>query len=481
MSDDPAAAEASPVPTGGSDQHGRFGPTRAVRTKIAGVSEPAENLELPLKLDPTLAGPGSRVRRLLGVVAVLCLAGAVVVSGTILLAWWLPPLADALPSDWHRMVGATSAVLLLYSIGLLVRLVWPESNVGLAVTGIGLLVTLVGLLGLAFTDDGGPTLLLCGPSHTAAPSSVQTLTWEFLFGLGLVASQTRFRWSGHLTTALVSAVGLLTLILVSAHVFSAQEIVTGPRALNSPQTALTMTLLLFAWYAVMQRNGHWPLGTSATATGRLVRLYLPVIVCGPLVMAQLAVSVGGALGWEEPLTLAVSLAGTVALLVGGLLIAIPRVWTLEQAYRLLAYTDPLTGLANRRGLEEEARLLLSMARREGRPIAVAVVDLVGLKAINDTQGHDLGSEAIVAMARSLRGGLRPSDLVARVGGDEFLVLALGDKEALRSALERIAVGSTTSSGLTVPNYSLGLSEGHPDDFEQLWVEADQRMYESRAG
>ncbi|MCB0916164.1 MAG: diguanylate cyclase [Actinobacteria bacterium] len=443
--------------------------------------EDQDRLGLRLILDPTLAGPDPKVRRTLGVVAVCCLVGALAIAGTILLAWWLPALADVLPAQWRSMVGATGMVLLLYGIALCACLLWPDSILALAITCVGLLLTAVGLLGWVFTDNGGPAVLLSGPSHTGAPSSLQTLAWELLFGIGVAVSQTRARWAGRLTTAFVAVVGLWTLVLVSAHVFSAQEIIaTSLYSQNSPTTALTMSLLLCAWYAVMQFNGRWPLATSATATGHLIRLLLPVMVFGPLVMAGLAVALGAVLGWQRPLSLAVSLTTTVALLVVAMMVVARRVWRLEQAYQRLACTDPLTGLLNRRGLNEVAAPILSTARRENRLVAVAAVDLVGLKRINDTQGHDAGSQVIVAMADGLRGVLRRSDIVARVGGDEFLVLAVGDMYDLRVAFDRLAVDSTTSDGITVPDYSLGLAEGNPDDFESVWRTADRRMYDARA-
>lgn len=88
---------------------------------------------------------------------------------------------------------------------------------------------------------------------------------------------------------------------------------------------------------------------------------------------------------------------------------------------LLARTDPLTKLPNRRGFEE--RLAQVLARRRPLPrIAVLYLDLDGFKAINDGLGHEAGDEVLVAFAERLRAVLRPHDVVARVGGDEFAAI-----------------------------------------------------------
>ncbi|MDB5818067.1 MAG: periplasmic/7TM domain sensor diguanylate cyclase [Rhizobacter sp.] len=90
----------------------------------------------------------------------------------------------------------------------------------------------------------------------------------------------------------------------------------------------------------------------------------------------------------------------------------------------LAYTDPLTGLPNRRGLNE--RLALALAERApDKLLAVFLLDLDGFKAINDRFGHDAGDRLLALVAQRLRGLFRSSDVVARLGGDEFVVMAAG--------------------------------------------------------
>jgi diguanylate cyclase (GGDEF)-like protein len=124
-----------------------------------------------------------------------------------------------------------------------------------------------------------------------------------------------------------------------------------------------------------------------------------------------------------------------------------------------ATTDPLTGLLNRRAFQSRLEAEHARALRYGRPLSLALLDLDHFKAINDTYGHDAGNEALVQVAHLLRGIARPSDLIARIGGDEFALLlpetgAAGARlvaDRCRAAVEAAPVGvaarQTLSAGI----------------------------------
>ncbi|WP_265433867.1 GGDEF domain-containing protein [Aeromonas salmonicida] len=90
-----------------------------------------------------------------------------------------------------------------------------------------------------------------------------------------------------------------------------------------------------------------------------------------------------------------------------------------------ALSDPLTGLPNRRALMLELHRLFSLLKRTGHPLLISFIDLDGFKAINDTHGHDAGDLLLQTMAHQLAGALRSGDLLARVGGDEFIAVGMG--------------------------------------------------------
>ena len=125
----------------------------------------------------------------------------------------------------------------------------------------------------------------------------------------------------------------------------------------------------------------------------------------------------------------------------------------RSAMRRSALTDPLTGAANRRGLDERIEYEVTRHARANRRFAVVMIDLDGFKLVNDRFGHHAGDELLRDVAASLREAVRDQDTVARLGGDEFCVLApetdraggayLGDR--VRNAVRRVTTGLDTLS------------------------------------
>jgi diguanylate cyclase (GGDEF)-like protein len=95
----------------------------------------------------------------------------------------------------------------------------------------------------------------------------------------------------------------------------------------------------------------------------------------------------------------------------------------RDAMRRFALRDPLTGLANRRALDERLGYEIARHARQGEPFAVIALDLDGFKAVNDRFGHDAGDEVLCETAGAMVGAVRAQDTVVRLGGDEFCVLA----------------------------------------------------------
>jgi len=161
----------------------------------------------------------------------------------------------------------------------------------------------------------------------------------------------------------------------------------------------------------------------------------------------------------------------------------------RDALRSMAHTDPLTGLPNRRGLPEQIEQRL-LDTRADRLLALVVLDLDGFKAVNDRHGHAVGDALLIAVAARLRSNVREHDLVARMGGDEFLVVADGlrNEEQAQALAEHLlqafaepfdAAGHRCEVGLTAGYVLASAGSG---DAQALLRAADGAMFEGkRAG
>lgn len=153
----------------------------------------------------------------------------------------------------------------------------------------------------------------------------------------------------------------------------------------------------------------------------------------------------------------------------------------------LAARDPLTRALNRNGLDEAMKR--HFAARPALPLTLLLLDLDHFKQVNDAHGHSAGDALLIATARALQDGVRGSDFVARVGGEEFLVgcvtggtdETLGLAERLRAAVAGLALpwdgqavlACTASVGVSRPMHRL-------DDTERAWQEADRALYQAKS-
>ena len=154
---------------------------------------------------------------------------------------------------------------------------------------------------------------------------------------------------------------------------------------------------------------------------------------------------------------------------------------------VLAHQDTLVSLPNRRGFMRELERLVDRARRYEESSALLYVDLDGLKMINDTFGHRAGDEALIQVAGLLAGGVRRSDVVARIGGDEFAVLLENatDGSARETAVrleDLICDCEFTHDGDALP-LSVAIGVAMIDGGEEanaVMARADEEMYRRKA-
>jgi diguanylate cyclase (GGDEF)-like protein len=159
----------------------------------------------------------------------------------------------------------------------------------------------------------------------------------------------------------------------------------------------------------------------------------------------------------------------------------------EKRYLTAALTDPLTGLPNRRAFMDRAQRVLDRRGRDGHPVALLAFDLDRFKSINDTFGHAAGDKVLRIFADVLSASLRPTNVIARIGGEEFVaVLGGADGQAavaianrVREALEAVAqfvdgqrIGATVSVGIAV-------TDGLESTVVDMMQEADAALYRAK--
>ena len=192
----------------------------------------------------------------------------------------------------------------------------------------------------------------------------------------------------------------------------------------------------------------------------------------------------GARPWDaDDLALANSVAGIVRIVL--------EHESIQRELARQARTDPLTGLLNRRAFLEESARRLDRLERDGLHGTILFIDLDHLKQLNDRRGHEHGDAALLLVSGLLQRTFRPSDLIARIGGDEFAVwldnadsfTAAERAEGLRIAMpaEVAHLSEGESGGVTLSTGIATRSPGSDETLDQMIFRADQAMYEVKRG
>lgn len=159
----------------------------------------------------------------------------------------------------------------------------------------------------------------------------------------------------------------------------------------------------------------------------------------------------------------------------------------QEEIRALAFQDPLTGLPNRRVLDDRLNLAIRFAHRHNRYLALLFLDLDHFKQVNDTHGHDAGDALLKEIARRLSGCVRETDTVIRVGGDEFIVLlselSAPDNATIvaRKIIEAVGEPVPVAGAEVTVGVSIGIAaaSGHRARVDELMLQADAAMYDAK--
>jgi diguanylate cyclase (GGDEF)-like protein len=257
---------------------------------------------------------------------------------------------------------------------------------------------------------------------------------------GLPAALVLLRWGTHLPRWTIH--GFLF----------AGTVVVSLGALLSNDPGLTVaTTSLYAWVVIYAAAFYdWPIAAAHFGT----------VAAGLTLVLTLA---------DSP-----KAPGTMVMILGSAAVSAGVVGWLARQLRAVASTDLLTGLPNRQAFEALLPRELARAERDGSSLCLAMVDVDGFKAINDTHGHQAGDHILATLPKQWRPALREADLLARVGGDEFIVL-LPDCQLLDAVVVLERMRTTGRQPCSVGVAVLG--EGETPD--HLMARADRALYEAK--
>jgi diguanylate cyclase (GGDEF)-like protein len=406
---------------------------------------------------------------------------------------FIPQLGRFYPDSWHIMRTNTAFAALFCALSL--HLSEPRHSRRMHVLSrlLALVVTLVSAVVLCeyifHTSLGVDTLLAFSQGFTTrffGKMSPPTACGFLLLGVAIIPIQARGRVAKLAADLLVSLLCLVTLVLVSGQVFGAMRMfgISSEAAQSSPLTLFCLVLLTLA--AVLRRaeNGIFSILLGHGIGSTIARTIAPIL----LVLSFLR-EIGRnrlVLSFRVPenyvsATLA-SLATVVSFLI--LLFLAWRIQRMEAEINDLSLRDELTGVRNLRGFHLLGEQALRLAQRSKQPFSVLFIDLDNLKDINDSLGHSAGSAFLVEMAKLLENTFRGTDVIGRIGGDEFAVLCQCSDVAISGAAQRLDEAAeirNSEPGRQFPfSFSVGYVTSERDkrqSLDDLLGHADKAMYD----
>ncbi len=458
------------------------------RTQAQDVSSRMKKASLfrfSIELDPGLLED-------LGLAQRVCLAAAIAIAGLVLAAWFVPGIGKALPEVWSRM-KANTALLVLCSVAS--HLCSQPRRSQHMVMASQLIAVFIGLMstavlaeyitGLSLRVD---TLLPIHPAYRdAGRMAPQTAFCLALLSVVLFLLRQRMRLGSIVSDVFVGMLCVMVLVVTSGYLYGALRMfgVTSDSR-TAPQTLLCLILLVFVAFGRRAEYGAFGILLGTGIGSKIARLAFPIVLVLPFLLEVargIAVRLG-VLGAEYATAIATALA--VLLAFGLILMLAWRIDSLEREIRDLSLRDELTRLYNRRGFYLLAEQALRLAQRSRTPFSVLFIDLDNLKQINDTLGHEVGSAFLYEVTELLVNFVRRSDVVGRVGGDEFVVAGQSSETAMRNVAQRLEEAQRMLDAQPDRQYpfsfSLGLAttdENGIESLEDLLHRADTAMYAAK--
>ena len=290
-----------------------------------------------------------------------------------------------------------------------------------------------------------------------------------------------------LADLLIFCLILLILSIVAGYAFGALRIFgISTTVRTSPQSLFCLFLLTEVALFLRAQNGVFSILLGRGIGSSIARLFSPILLALPFLREAARAYFISAGHFSIHYTTAF-LASITAMLSFALLLFISwRINSMEKEIHGLSLRDELTGLYNLRGFTLLAEQALRMAHRSGLPYSVLFIDLDNLKQINDSIGHSEGSVYLIETAEILKATFRESDVLGRIGGDEFAVASQFNDSAISHATQRLREALKHRNSQPGHKQTLSLSIGHvtsqehqQESLQETLTKADKAMYEEK--
>jgi diguanylate cyclase (GGDEF)-like protein len=443
---------------------------------------------------PALASnqPDLQVLATLGAIHRVLLA---LVSGfaTITLVGWLvPPIGHILPPHWTMMKANTAFLIFLCALS--IRFSEPRQSkaavrISRVLASLAIFVATVffceRLRGVSLPIDTFLTADAASPNPGIV--SIESCGTVLLMGFVLRNLRARKALLAHLVDAVTLCIILLMLTFTSRYFFGVSHVFGATQQdPMSPQTFLSLGIL--TWLIVNRRAeyGAFSVLIGSQIGGRTARFAAPCALLLPYAFSLARTLAVRSIRISD--SSATALTTTVlSVLAFCLVLALGRKTNdLENAVRELSLRDDLTCLYNRRGFYVLAEQAFRLTQRSNEPFFVLFLDVDDLKKTNDLLGHEVGSELLRQTATLLENTFRETDVIGRIGGDEFVVAGRVEAYSYADPLQRVQDALLRENAAPDRQFPISFSVGYvtsdaagSDTLDQLLQKADAIMYEAK--
>jgi diguanylate cyclase (GGDEF)-like protein len=436
--------------------------------------------------------PDLRILKSVQTVQTVCLIGAGLIAAGILCGWVMPGVVRILPHGWALMKANTALAFLIGAAGIGVtqsRTDGPRRTAAWLCSAVIMIIAGSALFAYSTGHPIGLETILGADSGAAIPGrmSVQTAVYLELVGFILMLESARRKFYLHLVDVLTIMLVLLVLTVAAGYTFDAADFFGQSEYTRvSPQTLGCMSLLGIALVCRRTRGGFFAVLVGHAIGSQTARVTLPFAVMLPFLVVGGSAYATRAHWLSTPYAAALAASLCSIMIFGFVVLMARRINDLERKLRDISLTDELTKIHNRRAFYVLGEYAMHEARRTHQQLTVLYFDLNGLKRINDSLGHEMGSRLLIDAANLLRANFRNSDIVARVGGDEFAIVARDGRKDLLAALIRLDAATAAANAVPgIPyriSYSMGEATHEPgsnESFVALVERADGMMYERK--